>query len=185
MLVLGDPLRVVIGGLGLVAGATAAAEFLVELQIFIDNYCEDRDDEIDVPTLAMLLWSSTKKAWSIERELCSILNRCLRDDGADSPELIGHAATLARAINLSVVNVDRASETLAYYAWPSGPDAPADKGFSTDVDTTYRGGQMPMEQLHKYLSMMDTNKVQFRTKMFVASSFLKCVKEYHSLVVPS
>ena len=165
-------------------GKSSTHTFVDELRSFIDTYCGKyfHDDPVDTKKLSMLLWSSTKRARSVDKELCGILNKCLREDQLhtlkDGKQLLHHAAVVTRAINLSLVNLMRVKpNAVAFYAWPSGPKASVESGFSTTVDTTYRGGQMPLKQLAFYEDLLKDSKLpwrslKFRTKMFVASSFL-------------
>jgi hypothetical protein len=93
--------------------------------------------------IAVRLWTST--ATLRGREFCSLLNQALREDGADT---IGHAATIAHAINTFCV----ARRGDIPIPWPS-------------EHVLYRGGALP----RCFQSFFAVGKA-YRAPMFVATS---------------
>jgi len=133
-------------------------------------------DVDDAKQLAILLWSSVETG-PAGRELCSLLNQCIREDKADAhDEPIKHAVVLTRAINRTCVTV-RSDRQKAFaddpahglYNWPSGPDA--EVGWSTEKNVTFRGGALPEEHVETFF----TKDKKFRSNMFLATSFDKSV----------
>ena len=169
-------------------------EIWTATQCLVEHYVEDQDDakrfvkmlkreplfqngetvtysNIDEPKqLAVLLWSSVVNCNG--RELCSLLNQCIRDDDArpETHEPLRSAVLLTRAINRVTVTADskRLNAVLDTYNWPSGPNA--ELGQSDEKDVTWRGGALPAE----HLQFFKPGK-QFRSNMFLATSFDKSV----------
>ena len=167
--------------------ANAWPAYSKKLRKFIEEYCDkEGSDDDDVKMVAQLMWTSFFVAGG--RELCSILNHCLREDRSVDDKVLKAATVLARAINKSiVVEVDGASrhqslDQGAFIQWPNGQnwqdgrDVRPDEGRSTKRHTTWRGGQMPDADLQFYERLAEGNK-WFRTKMYVATSFMKSVAE--------
>ena len=163
-----------------------AERFIEELEIYIKERCCEQDyDEDDVKTIAVLLWAASKFG-GVRSELCSLLNRAIREDSGCP--VLEDAVLLARAINLNLVapyleeSPTRLAKKTNFKEWPSGPVVDQiSGGWSSNKNTTWRGGGMPLADLEWYLDLKKQSKAQnpharkFRTKMFVATSFSKSV----------
>lgn len=153
-------------------------------------------DETDANRLAVLLWSSTERSTD-NRELCSYLNQCLRED-KDPP--LQHAVVracpyhsllpshhargaspqvVAEQLNKNLVNSfgHRSSFTNHNKGyWPCGPEA--DLGNSTKENVTWRGTALPWAHLGFF-----SEGREFRTNMFLATSFDRDVAERFMMMV--
>eukprot|EP00965_Chrysotila_dentata_P237222 6201763-Pleurochrysis_carterae.AAC.1 len=172
------------------SGDDEGNEFVRRLRKSVNKFCEDHDvDTDDVKSVAEMLWCSSEKADGVE--LCSLLNRCLREDsviGGDGKPLLRSAVVLTRAINTNLVDpqlagvvrgegrpgVDTSKDFLR--SWPDGPSATTG-AWSSNRDTTWRGTQMPKSDLQFYLDLKQSKCKKFRTKMFTATSFSRPVAE--------
>ena len=97
-----------------------------------------------IPFVSLRLWTTAER-FADKVELCSILNKALRDDSA---EIMGHVAIIVRAINMQCVS--RFSGK--HIKWPKS-------------NTTYRGTSMPRAALMWY-----TQGKEYRVPMYLATS---------------
>ena len=167
-------------------GASIAAPFIEGLRAHVTKFCEaDWIDEDDVKTVSMLMWAAGKFG-NIRSELCSLINRAIREDQSCEDEVLYHAVLITRAIGKNLVanyqakGLSRAqgSSESNFKDWPNGPQVDLHKeGWSSNRDTTWRGGGMPRDDLQWYLDLQKRDCKKFRTKMFVASSFSREVAD--------
>lgn len=129
-------------------------------------------DEAALNRFAVRVWTSQQQ-WG-GREFCSLLNQAVREDGTLSPATLRPAVMLCRAINDVLCCGNRASGASE---WPSGPGALppllgqwVSASWSSEPDTTFRGGALPAE--HEAFFAVGR---RFRTSMFVATSFDEAV----------
>jgi len=150
-------------------GEMAAQRFVKTLKMTFISAGKQYADETDADKLAVLLWSATERSTD-DREFCSYLNQCLR---ADKDPPLRHAAVFACQLNKSLVGNfgGRAKAAgLDKGTWPCGPDA--EFGISTKANATWRGTALPSKHLGFF-----TVGQQFRTNMFLATSFDRDVAE--------
>lgn len=172
-------------------GEMVAQRFVKRLKMTYITAGKQYADETDADRLAVLLWSATERSTD-NREFCSYLNQCLRDD-TDPP--LRHAVVracpchrlppppltpavcspqvFACQLNKSLVGNfgGRAKGAgLDKGTWPCGPDA--EFGISTKANVTWRGTALPW----KHLGFFTVGR-QFRTNMFLATSFDRDVAE--------
>eukprot|EP00966_Prymnesium_polylepis_P327818 7383655-Prymnesium_polylepis.2 len=148
-------------------GHEAAMRFIKKLKRARVSKEETYEDERCAAELAVLLWSSAERS-SERREFCSYLNQCLREDNDFA---VKHATVVSDALNKMVVALgDRANKLSEQCNWPSGPEA--DIGWSTKEDATWRGTALPPEHLGFF-----SEGTEFRTNMFLATSFDRAVAE--------
>lgn len=165
------------------ANEYASNDFCEALRQCIDLYCskEGYDMQNDVAVVAQRMWTSGLKA--NDRELCSILNHYLRDDGASSVHCFKAAIVLTKGINLSIValNENGTRNTPANHIkqWPNGPNVTLSQGKSDQKNVTWRGGAMPRQHFQEYVKLHGESEEarQFRTPMFVATSFHRSVAD--------
>lgn len=170
-------------------GAVVASLCIEELRGFISNYCrKDYIDLDDVQNVSMLMWSSGKYGGA-KSELCSLLNRALREDHACN--VLEDAVCLSRALNKNLVasyvgkdvKMRRvvSGNAANYKQWPNGNKVvdKNEEGWSSNRDCTWRGGGMPKVDFEWYKDLFKKplQERKFRTTMFVASSFSKNIAE--------
>ena len=167
-------------------GKVVAIRCLEGLRNFVKSYCDTEliDENEDVKVVAMLLWTASKYGGS-RAELCSLLNRALREDKQAPALVFDNAVLLARALNKNLVafveNRESAGDRSLYRNWPNGPNVDKhSEGWSTKANSTWRGGAMPREDFQWWLELdkKATEAKKFRTRMFVASSFNRSVAEH-------
>lgn len=139
-------------------------------------------DEAALSRFAVRVWTSQQQ-WG-GREFCSLLNQAVREDGALAPATLRPAVVLCRAINDVLCCSGR---TVSASAWPGGPGSLppllgqlVSAGWSSEVDTTFRGGALPAE----HESFFSVGR-RFRTAMFVATSFDEAVARQFMARVPA
>ena len=117
--------------------------------------------------LSMLLWTSLEKVPGLGKELCSLLNRCFRED--KQGPVLKAGLQFRRALNLSVVKLARDG---MHVNWPCGPDGEGQTQ-STAAHLTYRGAGMPQEHLEFYLDRAkgSIQEKRIRTQHYVSSTF--------------
>ncbi|KAL3928708.1 MAG: hypothetical protein SGPRY_002276 [Prymnesium sp.] len=173
-----------------VSCSAVAQRFVNQLKMTYIAPGRQYKDETDANRLAVLLWSSTERSTD-NRELCSYLNQCLRED-KDPP--LQHAVVracpchsllpshhacgaspqvVAEQLNKNLVNSFGHRSSFANHNkgyWPCGPEA--DLGNSTKANVTWRGTALPWA----HLSFFSEGR-EFRTNMFLATSFDRDVAE--------
>jgi len=168
-------------------GPVVTSRFIEGLQNYVRNFCYDAFiDDDDVKTVAELMWSAGKFG-GVKSELCSLLNRAIREDSECPNLVLEHAVLITRAINMNLVASvndhapSRISDASRFKDWPNGPQADINSGgWSSNKNTTWRGGGMPAADLQWYLDLEKQDCKKFRTMMFVASSFSRSKADYFS-----
>ena len=123
-----------------------------------------------VEDMAVRLWTSSVERYT-DRELCSILNEAIRNDAravdfvsapadgadcvADATKLLQPAVTLACMIQFHL-NMKRRGKQLTQ--WPKGPGAPEGKGWSSEVNTTFRGAELPEQHKGFFEALADAHQ---------------------------
>ena len=153
-------------------GKKAAERFVKKQEKFVKSQrrkMEAGGEKCDPWHVAMLLWTSPETKGAGE-ELCSLLNRCLREDGgADGAgrKALEAAARYTRLLNEGVVS-SRGSRCIAGRVWPRGPAAA--EGRSDEAHATFRGAYLPDQYRRRYAP-----GARFRTQTYVATSFRRDV----------
>lgn len=152
------------------AGEASAKDYMCKMHEAVKEYKANDDPTFcagSAAQLSMLLWTSLETVRGVGLELCSLLNRCFREDEEGST--LKAALRFRSALKESVVKLAIAQ---MHVQWPNGPNA---KGldWSTERDVTFRGGALP----HEHLQFYSVGR-KFRTQHYVSTSFDRDVAEH-------
>jgi len=172
------------------SSSMVASRYIHGLRESINKWClKNLASNEDLKTVSMLMWAAQKHG-GVRSELCSLLNRALRDDGHDkngditqsSRTALEHAVLVSRAIRSNLITFYtegkvRGIDESSFRQWPEGPAFLPNRGWSSDKDSTWRGGGMPKADLEWFLDLEKRGCKKFRSKMFIASSFNRSIAE--------
>lgn len=180
-----------------------------QLQLMLREYCkvhpredEENDDAVargvnagnallasaekqgeSVENMAVRLWTTGGNVEIDHRELCSVLNQVIREDGKlpegkqtdasneyekDASILLTAATSLICMIQHHL-NASRRKGLSAPSIWPEGPSGVGDCN-SAKKDTTFRGGGIPVAHIEFYQALAGTGRV-YRIPGLLATSF--------------
>eukprot|EP00940_MAST-03C_sp_MAST-3C-sp2_P001690 g1690.t1 len=143
-------------------------------EAFVDSLLEDVDDNLTTEhghttaeAMAVLLWTSAKtlRMGARKSELCSILNEIIRTDGG-SPAFEG----AVRLVSMIQHFLNASRRSAKFDITPGGPTAPKGQGWSTKLNTVYRGGSLPAKHLAFFKSLAGKDQY-YRAAHLVATSF--------------
>jgi len=139
-----------------------------------------------VEDMAVRLWTTGGNSNLDGRELCSILNQLVRDDGklpsgahldGESNEYDKDASILLTAATSLIcmiqhhLNQNRRKELSQPSYWPKGPSGEGESR-TKEANTTYRGGALPDAHLPFFQALAGTGQV-YRVPGLLATSFQK------------